>query len=79
MKSRTSAILRILLICEYTILRNLMIMFSFLVAMSFPAVLFTSGACFVDEAFELLKRASLILGMHLHKEPRRRIAFLRVC
>jgi len=34
MKSRTSAF-RILAICEYTILRNLMIMFSFLLAMFF--------------------------------------------
>jgi len=39
MKSRTKAVLRIRVICEYTILRYLMIMFSFLVAMfSFPAV-----------------------------------------
>jgi len=35
MKSRTSATLRIRALCEYTILRLLMIMFSFLAAM-FP-------------------------------------------
>jgi len=64
MKSRTRAILRIRVICEYTILRHLMIMFSFLVAM-FPSLRsFTSGACFATGAFKLLKRASLILGMH---------------
>jgi len=42
MKSRTSATLRTRAICEYTILRLLMIMFSFLAAMfSFPAVFLT--------------------------------------
>jgi len=44
MKSRTTAVLRIQPICEYTTLRYLMIMFSFLVAMfSFPAVFSRHG------------------------------------
>jgi len=44
MKSRTRTVLRIHAICEYTILRYLTIMFSFLVAMfSFPAVFHVTG------------------------------------
>jgi len=64
MKSRTKAVLRIRAICEYTILRYLMIMFSFLVAMFLSLRSFTSQACFADEALKFLKRASLISGMH---------------
>lgn len=44
MKSRTRTVLRIHAICEYTILRYLTIMFSFLVAMfSFHAVFHVTG------------------------------------
>jgi len=51
MKSKTTAVLRIRAICEYTILRYLMIMFSFLVAMFLSLRSFTSQACFAEEAF----------------------------
>jgi hypothetical protein len=66
MKSRTSTALRIRVICEYTILRTFMTMFSFLVAMfSFPAVFLTSWACFADGAFHQASEAGVSdTGMH---------------
>ena len=74
MKSRTSATLRIRAICEYTILRLL------------DDHVFLSGCDVSFRSFhipdvfcgwslnKLLKRASLILGMHFTQEPRRHIA-----
>jgi len=63
MKSRTSAALRIRAICEYTILRTFMIMFSFLAAMFLSLRSFSRhGRVLRMEPFtKLLKRASLIL------------------
>lgn len=64
MKSRTSVPLRIRAICEYTILRNLMIMFFFLVAFS-PAVLLTSRMYFADGVFKASEASIFDIGMHI--------------
>jgi len=64
MKSRTSATLRIRAICEYTILRLLMIMF-FLSGCDVSFLRFSYDHWRTDGAFnKLLKWASLILGLH---------------